>query len=166
MSKDNWFSNFKRSPIFMGECSYPTIEHAFQAAKSLDIRERIRISKLRSPGTAKKAGRKVELRPDWEEIKLGVMYVCLCAKFSDEYWYKELKLTGEENIVEWNSWRDKIWGVPCHQVDDGLWVPYKKLHGENLLGRLLMHCRNQSRSYLKDVHKYNLSGFDDTNMLK
>lgn len=29
------------------------------------------------------------------------MWICLCAKFSDENWYKELKITGEEAIIEW-----------------------------------------------------------------
>ena len=168
MANDNWFSNFKRSSIFMADIhtTYPTVEHAFQAAKSLDIKQRKHIANMNSPGAAKKAGRKVELRPDWEEIKLAIMWICLCGKFSDENWYKELKLTGEEEIVEWNSWGDKIWGIPCHQTNVGFWIPDKKLHGENLLGRLLMHCRNHSRRSLKDIHKYNLSGFDDTNMLK
>ncbi len=54
------------------DTTYPTVEHAFQAAKSLDIKERIHISKLNSPGAAKKAGRKLKLRADWEEIKLAV----------------------------------------------------------------------------------------------
>ena len=148
------------------DTDYPTIEHAFQAAKTLDIKERICISKIDLPGIAKKAGRKVELRPDWEEIKLAVMYICLCAKFANETWYRELKLTGEEEIVEWNSWGDKVWGIPCHQVDDGLWVPYEKLQGKNLLGRLLMYCRNHNRRYLEDIHKYNLRSFDDTDTLK
>lgn len=150
------------------DTDYPTIEHAFQAAKTLNIKERIRISKLGSPSAAKKAGRNVKLRPDWEEIKLAVMYICLCAKFADEAWYRELKLTGEEEIVEWNSWGDKVWGIPCHQTDIGLYVPYEKLRGENLLGRLLMHCRNHSRRYLKDIHEYNLRSFsfDNTDTLK
>lgn len=166
MNKDNWFSNFAPAHIFMRDFSYPTVEHAFQAAKTLDIKERKHIANMGSPGAAKKAGRNVKLRPEWEEVKLAVMWICLCAKFSDEYWYKELKLTGEEQIVEWNSWGDKIWGIPCHQVDNGLWVPYEKLRGENLLGRLLMYCRNHSRRYLENVHKYNLDSFDDTNRLK
>lgn len=52
MSKDNWFSNFKPSPIYMEDIdtTYPTVEYAFQAAKSLDVKERICISKLASPG--------------------------------------------------------------------------------------------------------------------
>lgn len=57
----------------MENMTYLTVEHAFQAAESLDIKERIRISKLKSPGAAKKAGRKVRLRADWEKIKLAVM---------------------------------------------------------------------------------------------
>ena len=65
MANDNWFSIFKSSSIFLGDDTvYRTVEHVFQAAKSLDIKERIRISKLSSPGAAKKAGRKLELRPD------------------------------------------------------------------------------------------------------
>ena len=41
MTNDNWFSNFKSSPIFMADIhtTYLTVEHAFQAAKSLDIKE-------------------------------------------------------------------------------------------------------------------------------
>ncbi|MBE9212856.1 NADAR family protein [Plectonema cf. radiosum LEGE 06105] len=93
MSKDNWFSNFAHKPIFMSDFSYPTVEYAFQAAKTLDIKERKHIANIGSPGAAKKAGRNVNLRSDWEEIKLAVMYVCLCAKFADEGWYHELKLT-------------------------------------------------------------------------
>lgn len=166
MNKDNWFSNFAPAHIFMGDFSYPTVEHAFQAAKSLDIKERKHIANIGSPGAAKKAGRNVKLRPDWEEIKLAVMYICLCAKFADETWYRELRLTGEEEIVEWNSWGDRIWGIPCHVINDGLWVPYEKLQGENLLGRLLMYCRNYGRKSLKEFHSRNISSFDDTNRLK
>ena len=94
------------------------------------------------------------------------MYICLCAKFSDEDWYRELKLTGEEEIIEWNCWGDRIWGIPCHQTNVGFWVPYEKLYGENLLGRLLMHCRNHNRRSLKDIHECNLRTFDDTDRLQ
>lgn len=150
----------------MGDFSYPTVEHAFQAAKTLDIKEKKHIANMGSPGAAKKAGRKVKLRPDWEEIKLAVMYICLCAKFGSENWYRELRLTGEEEIIEWNSWGDRIWGVPCHVIDEGLWVPYEKLCGENLLGRLLMYCRNYGRKSLKEFHSGNICSFDDIQKLK
>lgn len=168
MKKDNWFSNFASSPIFMGdiETTYPTIEHAFQAAKSLDIKERKHIANIGSPGAAKKAGRKVKLRLEWDEIKLAVMFICLCGKFREENWYQELKLTGEEEIIEWNHWGDKIWGIPCDVTNEGLWIPYKKLTGQNLLGRLLMYCRNFSRKSLEEFHRDNLCSFDDTDRLK
>ncbi|NJN10818.1 MAG: NADAR family protein [Richelia sp. RM1_1_1] len=150
----------------MGDFTYPTVEHAFQAAKTLDSEQRKHIASLVSPEAAKKTGTNVELRTDWEEIKLAIMCFCLSAKFSDENWYRQLKMTGEEQIVEWNNWGDKVWGVPCHQIDTGLWVPYEKLHGENLLGRLLMYCRNHSRKNLNKIHEDYFAISDDANKLK
>ena len=75
-------------------------------------------------------GRRVELREDWDAVKLGVMYEVLQAKFAQNpELYNQLKDTGTEEIVEGNWWYDKYWGV-CNG------------EGENHLGKLLMWIRD------------------------
>jgi ribA/ribD-fused uncharacterized protein len=97
------------------------------------------------PGIARKMGSKdgykgfqIDLRPDWEEIKLQVMEAILRAKFKDPDLHARLLATGNETLQEGNWWNDSFWGVviarggrPC--------LP----HGENHLGKLLMKIRKE-----------------------
>lgn len=127
--KYRFLSNFwPCTVVYEGEV-YPTVEHAFQAAKSLDPNERTLIRVRSSPGAAKKMGRKITLRPDWEQIKVEVMAYLIEAKFApDSGLAHKLLATGDQNLVEGNYWGDMFWGM-C----DG--------EGENVLGRLLMDRR-------------------------
>jgi ribA/ribD-fused uncharacterized protein len=109
---------------------YPSVEHAYAAAKSLDPAVRATIAILPTPGQAKRAGRAVALRPDWEVVKLAVMADLLARKFSREPLISALVKTGSAEIVEGNNWGDIFWGV-CEG------------HGENHLGRLLMELRTR-----------------------
>ncbi len=104
---------------------FPTSEHAFQAAKTLGSRKAFFGG---TPGQAKRLGKQVRLRPDWESIKLGVMLTVLRAKFRDKTFRDALLSTGDAELVEGNTWGDVYWGV-C----DG--------RGENHLGKLLMKVR-------------------------
>ena len=65
-----FLSNFFFSPIEYEGITYPTVEHAFQAAKTLNPIERQAIADLPTPGAAKRAGRQVTLRKDWEDVKI------------------------------------------------------------------------------------------------
>lgn len=123
-----FLSNFYPEQIEYEGILYPSSEHAFQAAKTLDKTERLRISKLETPGQAKRAGRKVTLRPDWEENKIYVMKDILLIKFSNPDLMKKLISTGKRKLVEDNNWGDTFWGV-CNGK------------GENNLGKLLMVIR-------------------------
>lgn len=60
----DFLSNFYSQEITYDGIKYPTNEHAFQAAKTLDLAKRQAIAKLATPGQAKRAGRKVLLRSD------------------------------------------------------------------------------------------------------
>lgn len=128
-----FLSNFYPAPVSMRGEIYPTTEHAFQAAKTLDPAERKTIRSASTPGQAKRLGRTVALRSDWEEIKLDVMAACLRAKFSREPLRSRLLATDKATLVEGNEWNDTFWGV-CRGV------------GENHLGRLLMEVREELRS--------------------
>ena len=68
-----FLSNFSESPIIVDGLLYPTVEHAFQAMKTFDVKARADIAATPSPGNAKAMGRRVRLRKDWEEVKDDIM---------------------------------------------------------------------------------------------
>lgn len=109
---------------------YPSVEHAFQAMKSLDPNDRVAMSVCRSPEEAKQAGKLLNLRSDWEQVKVTLMYDILKKKFTDPELAQKLKSTQGEELIEGNTWGDKFWGV------------YKG-QGENQLGKLLMKIREE-----------------------
>ena len=124
-----FLSNFYWNEIEFEGITNPTNEHLFQAMKTLDIDERRAIANCLTPGRAKRMGRRVALRPDWENVKEDVMFEGLCLKFADEQLADWLLETGDEELVEGNFWKDTFWGV-CNGV------------GENKLGKLLMKVRD------------------------
>lgn len=120
-----FLSNYYPSPVF----GYPTVEHAFAACKTLDPEQRLAIKRATSPGEAKRLGRILTLRPDWEDIKEDVMTRLLMEKFGKhEHLLNLLTATGDLELVERNNWKDRVWGVV-----DG--------EGENRLGKILMGLR-------------------------
>ena len=112
------------------------VEGEYQTEKCKDSSERILFEGL-LPAEAKKFGRTVELRPDWEEIKLTVMRGLVLRKFKDHPVLAEkLVKTGGVEIVEGNYWGDKFWG----KVFGG------QGEGQNWLGRILMETRDKLRN--------------------
>jgi len=128
-----WLSNFWPAVISYEGLIYPTVEHAYQASKTLDKLERKEISLLDSPVRAKRAGRKVKMRSDWNIVKLDIMKELLTKKFSHPQLRKLLLDTGIEMLVEGNKWHDLYWGkCSCSR---------HSTKGENNLGKLLMEVR-------------------------
>ena len=127
---NRFLSNFYPCKVTYEGITYPTTEHAFQAAKTLDQSLRKTIANLPQPSEAKKEGRNLQLRPDWEKIKVQVMRELLLLKFSDPELKKKLLATGKEELIEGNWWGDTFWGV-C------------KGTGQNMLGKLLMEIRDK-----------------------
>lgn len=144
--------------IMIDGISYCSVENAYQAAKTLNLEKRAHMATL-EPGFSKKVGRKLKLRENWESIKLGVMYVALMHKFSQPQWKTELKATGIEYLLEWNNWKDDIWGVPCKISPKWFAIPNRQ-KGDNYLGRLLMLIRDN------ETIDTNLHSFDDTDKLR
>ena len=136
-----FLSNFYPCPLVnpfaeAGAPVYPTLEHAFQAAKTNDPIERAQVRSAPTPGAAKRMGRRVTLRADWESSRVGVMRALLWAKFRAEPLLSMLRATGETSLIEGNSWHDQIWGQ-CY-CDTHTDIP-----GQNLLGQLLMELRGR-----------------------
>lgn len=130
-----FLSNFWFSEIEFEGIRYQTNEHAYQAAKTLDQDERIYISKLPKPGDAKRYGRRIKLREDWESVKFDIMYRINLDKYTSNLSLKKKLLdTCNEYIQEGNMWGDTIWGIDL-----------KTGKGENNLGKILMRIRDELR---------------------
>lgn len=136
-----WFlSNFAESPFVGGDgITYPTNEHFFQAMKTNSMEERKAIAAAKTPGEAKRMGRKVELRSNWEENKLDVMRDGLKRKFDTHKDLRELLLaTGDAELIEGTTWHDNTWGnCSCEKC--------KNIPGKNYLGKCLMELRESYR---------------------
>jgi hypothetical protein len=120
-------------------------EHAFQAAKATSYADMLRVLNTPSPYQAKRAGRVIQCRQDWEQVKRVVMMECMLAQFTClGHLGDQLRATGDAVLVEGNTWNDTYWGA-VHHGKQGLpfWQVPGGIHyyGHNWLGRLLMMVR-------------------------
>lgn len=132
--KYEFLSNFYPVTIKLDGLLFPSVEHAFVAAKTLNINERKAIQLLDTPGKAKRFGRNIELREDWEDVKEEFMFNFLLQKF--QYLKNTVDLFNTENseLIESNTWHDNEWGsCICSNCGD---------KGKNKLGKLLMKVRD------------------------
>lgn len=123
-----FLSNFYPCYVIYEDVRYRSVEHAYQAAKTLDLFQRTTIEQASTAGIAKARGRTVTLRPDWEDVKIAIMRDLLRQKFDRPDLAAALLVTGDADLVEGNHWHDTFWGVCC-----GV--------GENWLGKILMERR-------------------------
>lgn len=130
-----FLSNFYPARVALDGVDYPTVEHAYQAAKTMDKSKRSIICHAETPGKAKRLGRSplLQFRDDWEFVKVDVMRDLVKQKFShtDPHHHDlcgELIDTNDALLIEGNKWGDTFWGV-CNKV------------GQNWMGRLLMERR-------------------------
>ena len=140
-----FLSNFYPSKIIYdiddGHIIYaPTVEHAFQAAKTINWLEEPDILTAPTPGKAKRLGRKCELRKDWEEVKDNIMRKFLCKKFAIPELRQKLLDTGDAYLIEGTTWHDNYWGICTCDRCGG--------RGQNRLGQLLMEIRKEIRDGL------------------
>lgn len=124
-----FLSNFLPCRVPLGQYGvFENSEAAYQAMKCPSLVDEFRTL---TPEKAKKLGRSVMMRPDWEEVKKVIMYQVVHAKFfNNGYLATKLLETGTATLIEGNDWGDKYWGMV-----DG--------EGENHLGEILMQVRNE-----------------------
>lgn len=134
-----FLSNYAEAVVTLDGVEYPTVEHAYHAAKSFDKDHRLRVASALTPGMAKKLGQSVTLRSDWETVKLDVMEGLLRQKFSHIKLILALLATGDADLIEGNWWHDTFWGVS-----------FTSGEGENHLGKLLMKIREECRAKILD----------------
>lgn len=132
-----FLSNFHPATLVWEGITYPTSEHAFNAGKSTSPETRHWIADAETPSDAKARGRRVPLRPGWDErIRFQVMRDVLAAKFTARpARIAALLSTGGATLIEGNTWHDNVWG------DCRCGCPACAEPGQNHLGRLLMELR-------------------------
>lgn len=136
----HFLSNFEPCTFVWDGITWPSSEHAYVAAKTLDQDYKLIISKISTPTEVKRLGRSklITIRPDWEneELRCNFMLEITWAKFSQIQTFGDRMLaTGERELQEGNSWNDTFWGI-C-PVGSGL--------GKNNLGKVLMKNRTRLR---------------------
>jgi ribA/ribD-fused uncharacterized protein len=139
----NFLSNFYSVKIEHQGIKYPTLEHYYVSMKvkndqqidgkyitMIDCRELI--AKMPDPGKVKQFGKIIKVRRDWNDVKLDVMLWGVREKFKQEDLKQMLLDTGEQELVEGNTWNDTYWGI-CRG------------EGQNNLGKILMKVRTELR---------------------
>ena len=130
----SFLSNFHPSPIFYDGLIFPTNEHFFAAMKSEHRSDWVKVASAGTPALAKRAGRNVILRPNWDLIRVKVMLYGLRLKFMQKGLVEQLLATGDADLIEGNWWHDNFWGsCSCHNC---IGTP-----GSNMLGKLLVQVR-------------------------
>lgn len=126
-----FLSNFKPAEITYDNMQWRSVEHAYQAAKTDLLNEKLHIQSLECPVWAKRAGKKVHVKQRWNSIKLAVMTELVWIKFDTHKNLQEkLIATAPRELIEGNWWGDDYWGV-CTEL------------GQNNLGKILMKKRAQ-----------------------
>lgn len=132
--RGEWFclSNFYADgvAVTLSGLTYPSVEHAYQAAKRTDREFRAAIQAAQTPAEAAELGRASPPDPGWEGRKESVMLALLRQKFDRPPLRQRLLDTGDRPLVEGNTWGDSYWGV---DAESGT--------GENRLGLLLQQVR-------------------------
>jgi predicted NAD-dependent protein-ADP-ribosyltransferase YbiA (DUF1768 family) len=86
--EDRWLSNFMPVKIVLDGIEYPSVEHAYQSAKSDDMEwKSLCADRYITVGTIKRKSREVDLVLNWDIIQEG-------NKWGDTFWGVDLK-TGE-----------------------------------------------------------------------
>ena len=138
-----FLSNFSPDSFEWRNIHWQTSEHAYQAVKTVNHEEFEYVKNADSPGQAKKRGRRIKCRADWEQIKDEVMLDILRCKFAPGTELAgKLVATGEAELVEGNYWHDCYWGR-CTCAGCGN-------KGKNMLGKTLMQIRAELKEQKDD----------------
>lgn len=125
-----FLSNFYPCQVEFESIIYPSSEHAYMAAKTVDVSVRKTILNIETPGKVKQFGKTIELRSNWNNLRLHFMDLIVKSKFSNSDLMEMLDETKGYELIEGNTWGDKFWGQSPLGV------------GRNELGKLLMSIRD------------------------
>jgi ribA/ribD-fused uncharacterized protein len=114
---------------------YPSVENAYQAIMTLDMKWREKIRRA-TPQEAKRLSRQMPVKEDKDRVKIPVMKVLDTRKFRNHpKLLQRLLDTGDGVLIEGNLWHDNFWGdCGCSKC--------KNIRGLNMAGKILMEIRD------------------------
>lgn len=126
-------------PFIVNGQMYLSGEHLYQSYKTPDPLERTKIINTLNPADAWAAGRAVEFRPDWDNLRVKYMRKTIDQRLTAIPQLKALLMsTGEEELTVETDDCDKFWYVCiCERCG---------VIGQNMYGQLLMELRSAWRS--------------------
>lgn len=133
VNETDWMRNDYPVNIVVAGITYPTVEHAYQAAKFKDVNVKKTIANLSALDVkkARSIGRKTGgINQYWDDIKEDVMERLIRQKFSNTHLGDLLANTGNSDIIFKNH--DDFWGTGTN--DDSF--------GQNVLGAILESIRD------------------------
>lgn len=134
IGQHHFLSNFHPCELVWDGIVWKHSEGAYQAAKSLDREVRLAMADIVNPAEAKRTGKRVLLRSDWNVVKDRIMLEIVRSKFSQNPNLREKLIdTGDVHLEEGNWWNDRYWGV----------CPARSGNGLNKLGTVLMIVREE-----------------------
>jgi GTP cyclohydrolase II len=107
---------------------YPSVGHAYQAAKNSDPDHRSKIRNTFDYSKVLALGRSGPHREDWNDVRLNIMKSLANAKFTQPWFRQQLLDTYPKRLVDDNDDDDEFWGE-------------SSCGGLNHMGRVLMHIR-------------------------
>ena len=130
-----FLSNFWPAHTWYEDRMYPSVEHAYQAAKCHPMFrpafQDANTSSAEAKQLPKQRGWMMYTPDEWNEIRYDVMATAVFHKFCDDRELRQKLLdTGDRHLEETNWWRDTYWG----------WDVRMKT-GANNLGTILMKTR-------------------------
>jgi ribA/ribD-fused uncharacterized protein len=148
-----FLNNFYMEDVTVGDITYRSVEHGFQARKTFNIQAHDWVMAAPTAAEAKKRGQQVPLRPYWDQHARYVeMELLLGAKF--DYGSKlghRLGMTSDKILIEGNDWHDNVWG-DCQCGRASCVSP-----GLNLLGWMLMRRRSE---ILLSIMGFDITDYD------
>lgn len=125
-----FLSNFFPCEVKFEGKIYQSSEAVYQVCKCINEKDKNNFINIIGV-EFKKLGRQVEIRSDWNDIKIDKMREILNCKFSQNiHLTQDLIKTKDHELIEGNYWKDYFWGV-CNGK------------GKNILGKLLMQLREE-----------------------
>jgi len=133
-ARRRWLSNFYNSKVYFKNREYPSVEHAYQAAKATNEPDRRYVATAPGAEEARRRGRSIPCRGDFDSFKEWLMLQLLHSKFKNPSLRKQLVATHPHELIHGNMHGDEFWGINRRTGD-----------GENKLGKQLMLLRDLIR---------------------
>lgn len=135
------FSNFSPHSICMQGEDWQTVEHYYQAQKFIGTKDEAVSPIIQAAPTPEEAAalgrdRTRQVRADWEQVKIKVMYQAVLQKFMTYPDIQAILIATDDLLIVENSPKDYYWGCG------------KDKTGDNHLGKILMSVRQQLKSKL------------------